>query len=174
MLQNVPSRFGRQGRVDGNRHVTRHPARQIRNNPPGTVLGTDGDLRVGWQLERLNVPRHFLGLVQRFLKGKRFDARLAAHGLSHEGTVTVLGYIGIEEVEEGFVVRHGGSSRLGVGEMKSESATRWGDFRRGFFTLSQLATSFLVLKLIFRSSVFCENTPVSREDLPGNHRRNPT
>jgi len=110
MLQNVSSRFCRQGRVHGNRHVTCHPASQIRNDPPGTVLGANGDLRVGWQLERLNVPRHLLGLVQGFLKGKRLGARLAAaHRLRHEGTVSVLGYIGVEEVEEGFLVRHGGT-----------------------------------------------------------------
>ena len=86
-----------------------HPNGQVGNDPPGAVLGHDGNLRLGWVSETLNVSGHLFGFLQDLLEGIFLDVVVsAAHGLGHEVAVAELVDIGEEVVDDGLVVRHGG------------------------------------------------------------------
>jgi hypothetical protein len=86
-----------------------HPNGQIGNDPPRTVLGANGNLRLGWIVERFNVPRHLFGFFHDILEGEVLNIFVPTpHWLDHESTVPKLFDIGIKVIKNGLVIfRHG-------------------------------------------------------------------
>lgn len=93
------------GGVDRNRYVAAHPNGQVGNEPPGTVLRTNSNLRLGWVVERLDVTGHFLGFCQKFVECVVTNV-IPTHGLRQKATVAQLFDIGEKVIDDGLVRCH--------------------------------------------------------------------